>query len=69
MQFTLDATSRTPPGASRLVHAMSSWSVKTRRASSLHCEDARGYGHTTTAMHDIEYNRVVNGQMAKASNK
>ena len=39
-------------GASRLVHAMPAWSVKTRRAPSRHCRDARVYDHTTTAMHD-----------------
>ena len=27
--------------------------VKTRRAPSRHCRDARVYGHTTTAMHDM----------------
>ena len=44
---------RTPHGASRLVRAMSAWSVKTRHAPSQHCR-MRGsiaYGHTTTAMH------------------
>ena len=35
--------------------AMSSWSMKTLRAPSRHCRDARGYGHTTKGMHDIEY--------------
>ena len=35
--------------------AMSAWSVKTRRAPSRHCRDARVYDHTTTAMHDVEY--------------
>ena len=54
MQLTLHATRRTPHGASRLVQAMSAWSVKTRRAPSRHCRDARVYGHTTTAMHDNE---------------
>ena len=34
---------------------MLAWSVKTRRAPSRHCRDARVYGHTTTAMHDNEY--------------
>ena len=34
---------------------MSAWSVKTRRAPSRHCRDARIYGHTTAAMHDNEY--------------
>ena len=38
-----------------LVHATSAWSVKTRRAPSQHRTDARVYGRTTTAMHDIEY--------------
>ena len=43
-------------GASRcLVPAMSAWSVKTRRAPSRHCRDARAYGHTTTPMHGNEY--------------
>ena len=41
--------------ASRLVQAVSAWSLKTRRAPSRHCRDTRVYGHTTTAMHDIEY--------------
>ncbi|CAN0169454.1 unnamed protein product, partial [Laminaria digitata] len=52
MQLTLRATRRTPHGASRLVQAMSAWSVKTARAPSRHCRDARIYGHTTTAVHD-----------------
>ena len=51
MRFTLRATRRTPHGAMRLVHAMSAWLVKTRRAPSRHSRDARVYGHTTTAMH------------------
>ena len=34
---------------------MPSRSVKARRAPSRHCRDARVYGHTTTAMHEIEY--------------
>ena len=46
----------TPPplshGASHLVHAMSAWSLKTRRASSRHRKNAKIYGNTTTAMHD-----------------
>ena len=29
------------------------WSVETRRAPSGHYGDARGYGHTTAAMHDM----------------
>ena len=55
MQLTLHATRRTPHGASRLVLAMSPWSVETRRAPSRHCRDARVYGPTTTAMLDDEY--------------
>ena len=55
MQLTLHATRRAPHGASCLVLAMSAWSVKTRRAPSRHCRDASVYGHTPTAMHDIEY--------------
>ena len=31
------------------------WSVKTRHAPSRHSRDARDYGRTTTAMHEIEY--------------
>ena len=46
---------RTPHGASRLVLAMSPWSVETGRAPSRHCRDARVYGPTTTAMLDDEY--------------
>ena len=41
--------------ASRLVRAMSAWSVKARRAPSRHGGDARVYGHPTAAMHNIEY--------------
>ena len=41
MQLTLHATRRTTHGASRLVQAMSAWSVKTSRAPSRHCSDAR----------------------------
>ena len=52
MQLTLHATRRTPDGASRLVQTTSAWSVKTRRAPSRHCRDARVYGHATTAMND-----------------
>ena len=33
---------------------MSAWSVKTRHAPSRHYRDARVYGHTTAAMHEIE---------------
>ena len=53
MQLTLNTTHLTPHGASRLVQVMSAWSVKTRRAPSRHCRDARVYGHTTTAMHGM----------------
>ena len=53
MQFTLHATRRTPHGASRLVQAMSACLVTTRRAPSRHSRDARVYGHTTTAMHEL----------------
>ena len=55
MQLTLHATRPTSHGASRLVLAIFAWSVKTRRALSQHCKDARVYGHTTTAMHHNEY--------------
>ena len=55
MQLTLHAAHRTSHGASRLVLAMSAWSMKTRRAPSRHGRDARVYGHATTAMLDIEY--------------
>ena len=48
MQLTLHATRRTR----RLVLAMSAWSVKTERAPSRHCRDARVYGRTPTAMPD-----------------
>ena len=41
MQLTLRASRQTPHGASRLVQAMPAWLVKTRRASSRHCRDAR----------------------------
>ena len=53
MQLTLHANRRTPRGTSRLLQSMSAWSVKTRRVPSRHCRDARVYGHTTTAMHDM----------------
>ena len=41
MQCTLHATHRTPHCASRLVQAMSAWSVKTRHAPSRHSRNAR----------------------------
>ena len=53
MQLTLHATCATPHGVSHLVQAMSAWSVKTPRAPSQQCGDARVCGHTTTAMHDM----------------
>ena len=46
------ATHRTTHRASRLVHVMSAWSVKARRALFRHCTDARVYCHATTAMHE-----------------
>ena len=55
MQLTFHATRPPPNGASRLVQAMSAWSVKTLHAPSRRCRDARVYGQTTTAMHEIEY--------------
>ena len=57
IQLNLHATLPTPDGASRLVQAMSTWSVETRRARSRHYRDARASGHTTTAMHDSGYSR------------
>ena len=54
VQLTLHATRGAPHVASHLVLPMFAWSVKTRRAPSRHCRDARVYGHTTTAMHDNE---------------
>ena len=53
MQLDHHATRPRPQGASCLVQAMSVWSVKTRHAPSPHCRNARVYGHTTTAMHDM----------------
>ena len=52
MQFTLQATRRTPHGASRLMQAMPAWLVKTRRAPPRHGRDAR-VSHTTTAMQKL----------------
>ena len=43
----------TSHGASRLVQAMSAWLVKAQRAPSRHSRDARVYGHTATAMHNL----------------
>ena len=53
MQLTLHLARPTPHGASPLVQAIPTWSVKTRRAPSRRCRDARVYGHTTTAMHNM----------------
>ena len=53
MQPTLDVTRPTPHGTLRLVKAMPAWLVKTRRAPSRLCRDARVYGHTTTAVDDM----------------
>ena len=53
MQLSVHATRPTSQGASRLVQEMSAWSVRTRRAPSRHCGDARVRGRTTTAMHDM----------------
>ena len=53
MQLTLRETRRAPHGASRLVLAMATLSVKTR-APSRNCRGARVYSHTTS-MHDNEY--------------
>ena len=53
MQLTLHATRRTPHGVSSLAQALSALSVKTRRAPSRHCREARVYGHATTAMHEL----------------
>ena len=55
MQLTLNGTRPTPHGTSRLVQSMCVWSVKTRRAPSQHCGDARIYSRTSTAMHDNKY--------------
>ena len=53
MQFTLHAARRTPHGSSRLVQAISAWSVETRCAPSRQSRAARVYGHTTTAMQKL----------------
>ena len=45
MQLTLHATRRERQGASRLMQAMSVRSAKTERAPSVHCRDAKVYGH------------------------
>ena len=53
MLLTLHATRPTTYGASRFVQAMSTWSVKTRRAPFRHCGDGRVYSRTTTVMHGM----------------
>ena len=55
MQLTLHVIRRRPHCASGLGQAMSAWWVKTRRAPSRHCGNARVYGHTTKAMPEKEY--------------
>ena len=37
----------------RLVQVVPAWSVKTRRARSRHCRDAKVCGHSTMVMHDM----------------
>ena len=70
MQLALHATRRTPDGASCLVLAMpAAWSVKTRRAPSRQCRDARVYGHTTTAMHDNEFTPLPSAATPPALSK
>ena len=59
-QPTLHATRRTPHRASRLVQAMPAWLVKTRRAPSRHCSDARvlwsyKYGHAAVQVVSTSY--------------
>ena len=53
MQITLHATRQPPHGASRLMQALSAWSV--RRTLSRQYSDASVYGHTTTASARYEY--------------
>ena len=58
MQLTLHAIHRRPHGTCRRIKIkknMSAWSVKTRRAPSRHCRDARVYGQTTTAKQRHDY--------------
>ena len=55
MQLAPRATRPTPHDASRLVHAMSAWSVKTRHAPPRRCRDARAYVRTTAATHETKY--------------
>ena len=53
MQLTRHWTRRATHGASRLVHAMFTWSVKTRRAPSRYSRNVRVYDHTTTSIHKL----------------
>ena len=55
MQPTLHATHRTHHGASRLVHAMSAWSVKTEvlHPETVEMRRSNSYSHMTTAMHEM----------------
>ena len=53
MQLALYATRRTPHAASRLVQAISVWSVKTRPAPYQRFIDARINGLETTAMYQM----------------
>ena len=69
MQLVLHATRRPPNAASRLVQAISAWSMKTRRAPSRHCRDARVYSDTTNARHEHtskkgmrKFNNAIYGQ-------
>ena len=65
--FLLIATykvSKTPCGpvslaSHRLVYAMSAWSVKTRRALSRHCRDARVYGYTSKYDYDYAWDEYT----------
>ena len=54
MPVTPHATRRTPHGASRLVLAVVTRSVKTRRTPSRHCRCARRYDLKATVVHDNE---------------
>ena len=60
MQLTLHATRPPHNDASRLVQAMPAWLVKTRRAPSRHCSDARvlwsyKYGHAAVQVVSTSY--------------
>ena len=75
MQLIFHVSRRTPHDASRLVLAMSAWSVEIRRAPSRHCRDARVFGHTTTAMHEYRVHpppaptsRLVGGGLQPVKN-